>query len=111
MALRRARELYGYEAEHLMWADVPRAQVARTTFAHTTELLLEHQVSGVVPASSTARARASPVLGEGHDDDHIAWRAYRCCMCKFVTHAVGSNGSLQLVTNLKGGAQIGSAHV
>ena len=81
--LREMRELYDYHCEFISWATMAADNVARTSFAHTTELAHEW----------------SATRGDG-----VVWRAYRCAQCKFVTHAVSSNGQLQVVINLKGKA-------
>ena len=78
--LRELRELYDFHAEFLSWASMPCDNVARTSFAHSTELAFEWD------APETA----------------VLWRTFRCRTCKMATHAVSSAGALSVVTNLKG---------
>lgn len=68
--LQRLNELYGYRADRLAWADLPRSSVARTTFAHTTELDTQ-------PRTPLAKDDARAL-----EADTNAWRRYRCRMCK-----------------------------
>jgi hypothetical protein len=119
-------ELYGYNADYLKWASTTTDNVARTTFAHTTEIVQEWSPTTAAskPAAATAEASSArgmlvssasgplPTLGPAAAAataaaaapaaDELAWRTYRCRMCKFMTHAVSNRGQLELVIQYKG---------